>query len=339
MGVREAERQDGKAQRGGAKRRTPSAASGEGVGDRHALRATDAALPADRPHAQALHRRQAGAARLGLQSPGARRRPARRRARSATATARTSATRSRRRTRRRAGRGPPRTTGRRCSTTSPRTWRPGRDEFARRLALLSGRRRGRRARGGARDRAHLHLRRVGRQVRRPVHHTPFRNVTLAMHEPIGVARRRRAPTTAPLLGFLSAGAARRWRWATPWSPCRPSRGPLAGDRSLPGARHLRRARRGDQHRHRRPGRARPGARRARRRRRPLVLRAPREGSAEVERLSAGNMKRTWVDYGQRAGLGRRRGARGRSSSRTRRRSRTSGCRTGSERTSSRLRAG
>ena len=44
-------------------------------------------------------------------------------------------------------------------------------------------------------------------------------------------------------------------------------------------------------------RAGAGARRARRRGRDVVLRH-RRGSAEVERLSAGNMKRTWVDYGR-----------------------------------------
>ncbi len=69
----------------------------------HARRrpARSAGLPRDRPHGQALHRRQAGAARLRLQPAGARRRRPRRSARWATATARTYATPSRRRTRRR----------------------------------------------------------------------------------------------------------------------------------------------------------------------------------------------------------------------------------------------
>ena len=41
-----------------------------------------------------------------------------------------------------------------------------------------------------------------------------------------------------------------------------------------------------------------GARRARRRRRHCGISGPRRGRAEVERLSAGNMKRTWVDLGR-----------------------------------------
>ena len=86
------------------------------------------------------------------------------RARWATATARTSGTRSRRRTRRRGGHEPRRTTGPRCSTTSPRISRraPANSPAAR---ALTGD-----VRGGDEvelaDRAHLHLGRVGGQVRR-----------------------------------------------------------------------------------------------------------------------------------------------------------------------------
>jgi aldehyde dehydrogenase (NAD+) len=127
-----------------------------------------------------------------------------------------------------------------------------------------------------------------------VHHTPFRNVTLAMPEPIGVLGVI-SPDSAPLLGFLStvlpAIAMGNTVVAVP-----SSRAPLAAvelyqvfDTSdLPGGvvnivTGLR-----DEL--------------------APVLAAhddvdgiwyfgSAEGSAEVERLSAGNMKRTWVNYG------------------------------------------
>ena len=80
---------------------------------------------ADRPHGQALHRRQAGAADSGYSYSRASTRRAERSARPASATARTSATPSRPRTRpTRLGRADRRTTARRCSTTSPRISRP-----------------------------------------------------------------------------------------------------------------------------------------------------------------------------------------------------------------------
>ena len=56
--------------------------------------------------------------------------------------------------------------------------------------------------GGARHRPHLHLGRVGGQVRRPRSTTPYRNVTLAMPEPIGVMGIV-CPDAAPLLGLVS----------------------------------------------------------------------------------------------------------------------------------------
>ena len=58
-------------------------------------------------------------------------------------TARTSATRSKRRTRRPAGLAPPRITGPRCSTISPRTWPRGPRSSRRRLAARSAMRGGR----------------------------------------------------------------------------------------------------------------------------------------------------------------------------------------------------
>ncbi len=128
-----------------------------------------------------------------------------------------------------------------------------------------------------------------------VHHTPFRNVTLAMPEPIGVLGVV-CPEAAPLLGFVSVVlppiAMGNTVVAVP-----SDRAPLAAvdlyqvlDTSdLPG-----------------------GV--------VNIVTGPRDelasvlaahddvdgiwycgsagGSAEVERLSAGNMKRTWVDYGQ-----------------------------------------
>ncbi|HEY8258022.1 MAG TPA: aldehyde dehydrogenase family protein [Gemmatimonadales bacterium] len=128
-----------------------------------------------------------------------------------------------------------------------------------------------------------------------VHHTPFRNVTLAMPEPIGVLGVV-CPDACPLLGFLSVAlppiAMGNTIVAVP-----SSRAPLTAtdlyqvfDTSdLPGGvvnivTGLR-----DEL--------------------APVLAAhddvdgiwyfgTPEGSAEVERLSAGNMKRTWVDYGR-----------------------------------------
>ena len=126
-----------------------------------------------------------------------------------------------------------------------------------------------------------------------VHHTPFRNVTLAMNEPIGVLGMV-APEPAPLLGFLSlvlpAVAMGNPVVAVPSVRC-----PLLAtdlyqvfDTSdLPGG----------------VINLVTGARREL----AAVLAAhddvdgiwffgPRDEAAEVEKLSAGNMKRTWVEW-------------------------------------------
>jgi aldehyde dehydrogenase (NAD+) len=128
-----------------------------------------------------------------------------------------------------------------------------------------------------------------------VHHTPFRNVTLAMPEPIGVMGVV-CPDAPPLLGFVST-VLPAVAMGNPVVAVPSARGPLAAtdlyqvlDTSdLPGGVIN------------------------------IVTGAPDElaavlaahddvdglwyfgtaaGSAEVERLSAGNMKRTWVDYGR-----------------------------------------
>ena len=126
-----------------------------------------------------------------------------------------------------------------------------------------------------------------------VHHTPFRNVTLAMNEPIGVLGLI-APGEAPLLGFLSmvlpAIAMGNAVVAVPSEPY-----PLLGtdlyqvfDTSDVPAGVINIV---------------TGVRKEL----TAVLAAhddvdgvwfvgPREEAAEVERLSAGNMKRTWVEW-------------------------------------------
>ncbi len=125
-----------------------------------------------------------------------------------------------------------------------------------------------------------------------VHHTPYRNVTLAMPEPIGVLGVV-APGEWPLLGFVSAvlpavalgntvvaipSAAAPLAATDLYQVLETSDVPdgviniVTGD-----ARELGRD----------PGRSRRCGR-------DLVLRDAETG-AEVERLSAGNMKRTWVD--------------------------------------------
>ena len=106
-----------------------------------------------------------------------------------------------------------------------------------------------------------------------VHHTPYRNVTLAMPEPIGVLGIV-CPDQPSLLGpgvrGLPAIAMGNTAVVIP-SPA----APLAGDRLLPGARHVRPAGRRGEHRHRAARRAHLGARGPRRRRRHLVLRRGR----------------------------------------------------------------
>ena len=131
----------------------------------------------DRPDAEALHRRQAGPARFGLQPGGARCGAGGGSARWGTGTGRTCGTRSRRRARPRGGRAPRRTRGRRCCTTSRRTWPRGRRSSGTESPRSRRRSRRRRARGRALDRADLHLRRLGGQVRRsgPPHALPERH--------------------------------------------------------------------------------------------------------------------------------------------------------------------
>ena len=127
-----------------------------------------------------------------------------------------------------------------------------------------------------------------------VHHTPFRNVTLAMPEPIGVMGII-PPDHSPLLGFLST-VLPPLALGNPVIAVPAERWPLAATdfyqvmetSDLPaGALNIVTGRRDEL---------------------TQVLAAhddvdgmwyfgTAEGSAEVERLSAGNMKRTWVDYG------------------------------------------
>ena len=119
--------------------------------------------------------------------------------------------------RRAGGPGRRRTTAPRSCTTWPRTWRPGpRSSPADRRA---DRRCARcRAGGRHRDRAALHLRGLGRQVRRPgPSHAAIANVTLAMPEPIGVLGHRLPRVT------VRCSASSRWccppsPWATRSSP-------------------------------------------------------------------------------------------------------------------------
>jgi aldehyde dehydrogenase (NAD+) len=128
-----------------------------------------------------------------------------------------------------------------------------------------------------------------------VHHTPFRNVTLAMNEPIGVMGVV-CPAEHPLLGFVStvfpAVAMGNAVVAVP-----SERFPLAAtdfyqvlDTSDV------------------PGGVVNVVTGLRAELSPVLAAhddvdglwyfGPREGSAEVEKLAAGNMKRTWVSYGR-----------------------------------------
>ena len=168
------------------------------------------------------------------------------------------------------------------------------DEFSRRLAEQSG------DRAGAEREVSLSIERIftyaawADKYDGHVHHTPYRNVTLAMPEPIGVIGVV-CPEAWPLLGFVSTVlppvALGNTVVAIPSTAA-----PLAAtdlyqvlDTSdLPGGViNIVTGMRDEL---------------------APVLAAhddvdglwyfgSREGSAEVERLSAGNMKRTWVDYG------------------------------------------
>jgi len=129
-----------------------------------------------------------------------------------------------------------------------------------------------------------------------VHHTPFRNVTLAMKEPIGVVGCV-CPDERPLLGFVSC-VAPLLAVGNAVVAVPSERGPLLAtdlyqvlDTSdlPPGAVNIVTGLRGDVV--------------------PTLAAhddvdavwyfGPAEGSAEVERASAGNMKRTWVSHGLR----------------------------------------
>ncbi|HEU4800986.1 MAG TPA: aldehyde dehydrogenase family protein [Gemmatimonadales bacterium] len=128
-----------------------------------------------------------------------------------------------------------------------------------------------------------------------VHHTPYRNVTLAMPEPMGVMGVV-APDEAPLLGFISvvmpAVAMGNRVVAIPsgtWPLAATDLYQVLETSDLPGGViNIVTGERDEL---------------------AQVLAAhddvssmwyfgPAEGSAEVERLSAGNMKRTWVSHGQ-----------------------------------------
>jgi aldehyde dehydrogenase (NAD+) len=167
------------------------------------------------------------------------------------------------------------------------------DELAARLAALTGTARAGAAREVARavDRCFTWAAWADKHDGR-VHATPMRNVTLAMHEPVGVVGVA-APEGPPLLGFLSAVlplvalgntvvAVPSGRWPLPALDCYQ----LFDTSDLPGG--VVNLVSGP------PAELVP------------VLAAhddvdglwyfgPAEGGGEVERLAAGNMKRTWVD--------------------------------------------
>jgi aldehyde dehydrogenase (NAD+) len=150
------------------------------------------------------------------------------------------------------------------------------EEFARRLGQLGS--------GGAEA-----AREVERSIERiytyaawadkwdgAVHHTPFRNVTLAMPEPLGVIGIV-CPESAPLLGFVStvmpaialgnavvAVPSERGAINIVTGPAEELSAVLAAHDDVDGMWHFGSA----------------------------------AGATEVERLSAGNMKRTWVSYGR-----------------------------------------
>ncbi len=116
-----------------------------------------------------------------------------------------------------------------------------------------------------------------------VHHTPLRNVTLAMPEPIGVIGIA-APDDAPLLGFLSLALPAIAMGNR--TVIIPSQTPSAArHRPVPGVRHVRPPRRRGQHRHGVPARTAGAAGRSRRRRRHLGLRRSRRSRRGREALS------------------------------------------------------
>ena len=158
-----------------------------------------------------------------------------------------------------------------------------------------------------------------------VHATRTRFVTLAMNEPWGVMGIV-CPNEAPLLAFVSlvmpAIAMGNCVVAVP-----SARASAERDRLLFRARHVGRARRRRQYRDRRSERARRDARRARRRRRALVRR--RRGGRGEGRGAVGRQPQGDLDGLVRRSTGRAR--RAANSCAARRRSRTSGRPTASER--------
>jgi aldehyde dehydrogenase (NAD+) len=101
--------------------------------------------------------------------------------------------------------GPPHTSGPRFSSTWPRTWEPAGGSSWTDSGRAPGFRPRPRPSRWSEPRAPLHLGGLADKVDGRVHRTPFRNVTLAMVEPVGVVGIA-APDAFPLLGFVSAVA-------------------------------------------------------------------------------------------------------------------------------------
>ena len=174
-----------------------------------------------------------------------------------------------------AGREPRATTAARSSTTSPRI-----SSARARRVRAPHRRDDRRAARDARSRKWTRRSRGCSPTRAwadkydgAVHSVPIRGVSLAMNEPIGVIGIA-CPDEFPLLGLDLARRRRRSPRATRRSSIPSQTHPLAATDFYQRARDVGRARRRDQHRDRRQGRAGEGARRARRRRSRVVLRPP-----------------------------------------------------------------
>ena len=243
--------------------------------------------------AKLYHRRQAGAPGRRLFAARSGRPTGSCSARSGTATARTSATPSRRRAAPAAGRRPRAHLraqilyyiAENLSARARRIRRAG-------SARMTGGRKRRRARSTPRSSGCSPTPPGPTSTTARCTSRPMRGTALAMHEPVGVIGIV-CPDEAPLLGLVSLMApaiAMGNRVVLAASRALPA----VRHRLLPGARHLRRARRRGQHRHRA---ARRFARRS-----PATSTSTRSGrtpgadlSALVEHESAGNLKRTWVN--------------------------------------------
>ncbi len=161
-----------------------------------------------------------------------------------------------------------------------------------------------------------------------VHRPPFRGLALAMNEPVGVVGIACPEEHGPARLRLADGRGDRRRQRGRHAAV----GGAGADRHrpLPGARHLRRARRRGQHRHRRQARAGAGTRQARCRRRHLVFRQCRGRRRPRARLRRQPQADLGRDRGARLGRpGHRR--RARPPRATQPRSRTSGFPTGNRR--------